>query len=143
MPPLRTTGGKGLHLVVPLSPAQGWEAVRAFAHGIARAHARDDPAHVTALLSKSKREGRVFIDYLRNRRGATAIASYSTRARPGAPVAIPVRWDELGPDLRGDRFDVESTRQRLASLGSDPWEGFDEARRPLTGAMVRAVGERR
>ncbi|HEX7719849.1 MAG TPA: hypothetical protein VF389_08585, partial [Woeseiaceae bacterium] len=87
-----------------------------------------------------KRSGRIFIDYLRNGRGATAIASYSTRARKGAPVAVPIRWDELNPSLTSNRYNVVSVRRRLAALQADPWQGFEETRRALTRKMLAAVG---
>ena len=137
---VRTTGGKGLHVVVPLEPRRGWDDVKAFARGVAEAHARAEPRRFTTNMSKAKRGGRIFLDYLRNGRGATAIASYSTRARVGAPVAVPLRWDELGPAIRSDRYHVGNVRRRLAALTGDPWEGFEAARRPLTDAMLREVG---
>lgn len=139
---VRTTGGKGLHLVVPLKPSLDWDAVKAFCRGVAQAHARDNSSRVTANMSKAKRKGRIFLDYLRNGRGATAVCSYSTRARVGAPVAVPVRWDELSPALVSDRYDVDNLRRRLTALKSDPWQGFDKARRPLTNKMLEAVGVR-
>lgn len=142
-PFFRTTGGKGLHIVVPLTPKLSWEQARTFARAVATAHAADDPGTLTTNMSKAKRHGRIFIDYLRNGRGATAIASYSTRARPGAPVAVPVRRDELGPALTSDRYTVANLRRRLTALRDDPWDGFDEARRPLTQKMLEAVTKRR
>ncbi len=138
----RTTGGKGLHLVVPLRPRADWDMAKAFARGVAAAHASDDRTRFTVNPSKSRRVGRIFIDYLRNSRGATAIASYSTRARPGAPVAVPVRWDELGPRMTSDRYTIDSVRRRLAALRADPWEDFESARRPLTKALLRRAGAR-
>ena len=90
-------------------------------------------------MSKARRKGRIFIDYLRNGRGATAIGSYSTRAREGAPVAVPLRWDELSAATTSDRFHVGNLRRRLAALRGNPWEGFDEARRPLTQGLLEAV----
>lgn len=136
----RTTGGKGLHVVVPLTPSLGWDAVKAFTRGVAEAHARDDRTRLTVNMSKSKRGGRIFLDYLRNGRGATAIASYSTRAREGAPVAVPIRWNELNAALVSDRYNVRNLRRRLAALRGDPWAEFEDARRPLTAAMLHAVG---
>lgn len=137
---IRLTGGKGLHVVVLVKPKSGWDEVRAFTRAVASAHAKDDPKKFTINMSKAKRRGRIFIDYLRNGRGATAIASYSTRAREGAPVAVPVRWDELNPSLTSNRYNVTSVRRRLAALQSDPWQGFEESRRPLTRKMLAAVG---
>jgi len=114
--------------------------VKAFAHGVARAHAHDEPQRFTLNMSKAKRQGRIFLDYLRNGRGATAIASYSTRAREGAPVATPVRWDELDAQLSGDRYAVANVRRRLAALRADPWADLESARRRLTRRMLEAVG---
>jgi bifunctional non-homologous end joining protein LigD len=139
---VRLTGGKGLHVVVPLKPKSGWDEVKGFARAVASAHANDDPKKFTTNMSKAKRRGRIFIDYLRNGRGATAIASYSTRARKGAPVAVPIRRDELSPALTSNRYNIDSVRRRLAALRSDPWEGFEEARRPLTRKLLATVGVR-
>jgi bifunctional non-homologous end joining protein LigD len=136
----RTTGGKGLHLVVPVEPSRDWEAVKNFCQAVAQQQAQADRRRVTSNMAKSRRRGRVFLDYLRNGRGATAIASYSSRARPGAPVAVPVTWDELNEALRPDRYNVDNLRRRLAVLRADPWKGFDAARRPLTAGMFKAVG---
>ncbi len=137
---VRTTGGKGLHLVVPLARKNGWDDVKAFARAVAEQHARDDPRRLTATMSKSKRQGRIFLDYLRNGRGATAIASYSARAREGAPVAVPVGWQELSGALRSDRYNIRNLRRRLSALRADPWAGFSDARLAITADMRRAVG---
>ncbi|HEY6095608.1 MAG TPA: DNA ligase D [Gallionellaceae bacterium] len=137
---LRTTGGKGLHLVVPLRPQADWAAAKAFARMVSEQHARAEPRLLTTNLAKSKRHGRIFIDYLRNGRGASAIVSYSPRARPGAPVAVPLRWDELSPAVRSDCYSVDTLRRRLRALKADPWEGFFEAAVPLSTAMLKAVG---
>lgn len=128
---LRTTGGKGLHVVVPLEPHSDWDRAKAFARGVAELLASDDPERLTTNMSKQKRVGKLFIDYLRNGRGATAIANFSTRARLGAPVAVPLRWDELARLSGSNAYDIDSVRRRLTSLKSDPWEGFEAARRPL------------
>lgn len=137
---VRTTGGKGLHLAVPLSPWAGWGEVKAFARAVAQRHAHDDPRRLTVNPSREKRRGRIFIDYLRNSRGATAIASYSTRARAGAPVAVPIGWHELSSVLRPDRYTIDNLPRRLAALRKDPWGDFEALRRPLSRLMRRAVG---
>jgi bifunctional non-homologous end joining protein LigD len=137
---LRTTGGKGLHIVVPLEPRADWDEVKAFARAVAEHHAADDPQRLTSNMSKAKRQGRIFVDYLRNGRGATAIASYSARSRPGAPVAVPVRWDELDATLLPDRYNVHNLHRRLRALQRDPWEDFEQARTPLTAKMRELVG---
>ncbi len=139
-PFLRTTGGKGLHLVVPIVPSAEWDQAKAFAKGVAEAHASDDPKRLTTHMAKAKREGRIFIDYLRNGRGATAVASYTVRARNNAPVAVPIRWDELNAALRADRYNVQNLRRRLSALREDPWADFSEAARPLDAGLLKQVG---
>ena len=136
----RTTGGKGLHVVVPLRPTTDWEGVKAFTKAVSERHAADAPSRLTTMLSKAQRRDKIFIDYLRNGRGATAVACYSTRARPGAPVAVPVRWDELKSSLRPDRYTVANLRRRLAALKEDPWSDFYDARVAITPRMRKAVG---
>jgi bifunctional non-homologous end joining protein LigD len=128
---VRTTGGKGLHVVVPLVPKSGWDGVKAFARGLSETLAATDPGRLTTNMSKQKRVGKLFIDYLRNSRGATAIANFSSRSRKGAPVAVPLRWDELARLKAANLYDIDTVRRRLGSLKSDPWEGFEEARRVL------------
>lgn len=128
---LRATGGKGLHVVVPLKPAADWDAVKTFAHAVARTLADTDPGRLTTNMAKAKRVDKLFIDYLRNGRGATAITNYSTRSRLGAPVAVPLRWNELAGLTAANSYDIGAVRRRLKALKSDPWEGFEAARRPL------------
>ena len=137
---LRTTGGKGLHLVVPLEPAANWDQAKAFAKSLAEAHASDDPKRLTTNMSKAKRAGRIFIDYLRNARGATAVGSYTVRARQNAPVAVPIRWDELNAALRSNRYSVENLRRRLSALRADPWADFHAAARPLDADLLKTLG---
>lgn len=135
----KTTGGKGLHVVVPLSRGASWEQVSAFAKAYAERFASTEPERFTVNMSKAARPGRTFIDYLRNVRGATAVEAYSTRARVGAPVATPVSWDEVGPSLRPNGYTVENFGERLAALEKDPWGDYPEVRQPLTVAMLRQV----
>ncbi|MGE5766492.1 MAG: DNA ligase D, partial [Bacteroidota bacterium] len=128
---VKTSGGKGLHVVTPLKPRAEWDAVKAFAKGIADAMAADSPERYVATVSKAKRKGKILVDYLRNGRGATAVAAYSTRARAGAAVSLPLAWDELGPQIGPDYFTVANTPQRLAALDADPWADFQKAAAPL------------
>lgn len=135
----KLTGGKGLHLVVPLEPRADWDRAKEFARTVAERAARDQPERLTANMAKSRRHGRIFIDYLRNGRGATAICSYSTRARVGAPVAVPIGWEELDPASRSDRYGIDTVKRRLAALRKDPWADFDRARRPITDETLDAA----
>ncbi|MDQ4134809.1 MAG: ATP-dependent DNA ligase, partial [Pseudomonadota bacterium] len=128
---VKTTGGKGLHVVVPLRPKALWPDALAFTRRLAEAMAGDEPDRYTTTSVKQEREGRIFIDYLRNNREASAVAPYSTRSRPGAPVAAPVAWDELTPDLRPNGFTVENLGKRLAGLRKDPWDGIGQVDQAL------------
>jgi bifunctional non-homologous end joining protein LigD len=130
---VKTTGGKGIHVVAPVTPRADWTHAKAFAKGIADAMAHDTPEAFVATVSKAKRRGRILVDYLRNGRGATAVAPYSTRARAGAPVSMPVSWTELG-EVAPNYFTVANAPARLASLEQDPWDGFRAAAAPLPGA---------
>ncbi|WP_449446070.1 DNA ligase D [Thermomonas brevis] len=132
---LRTSGGKGLHVVVPLRPACPWEQVKAFAHGFADALAASEPLKFLATSSKRLRKGRIFVDYLRNSRGATSVASFSLRARPGAPVAMPMRWAELGRLKSAAQFTLRNTPARVRRLRSHPWDGIDDVEQDLSGIM--------
>ena len=130
---VKTSGGKGLHVVAPLKPRADWDEVKAFAKSIATAMASDSPDRFVATITKSKRTGKTLIDYLRNGRGSTAVAPYSTRARPGAAVSMPLDWSELGPAIGPDHFTVTNALPRLTGLEADPWEDFRRAARPLGG----------
>jgi len=137
VPFLRTTGGKGLHVVVPLVRRWGWEEIKSFTHSIALRLVHEAPKQFTAEIPKAKRTGRILIDYLRNQRDATAIASYSPRARPGAPVAIPLDWDELDPGGKPLGWNVRNAHERLAA--PDPWADFEASRRPLAKKTLDLV----
>nr|WP_165482300.1 DNA ligase D [Fluoribacter gormanii] len=121
---VKTTGGKGLHVVVPIEPEYDWDEVKNFTHVFAEFMERINPNQYTSTMSKAKRGGRIFVDFLRNQRGATAISPYSTRARPHAPVAVPIHWDELGKDKRDSEFTIKTLPQRLEKLKGDPWEDY-------------------
>jgi len=140
---VKTSGGKGLHVHAPLAPKAEWPQVKAFAKGLAEAMASDSPERYVATVSKAKRRGRILVDYLRNQRGATAVAPYSTRARPGAAVAMPLAWDELGPAIGPARFTVENAPTRLAALAADPWADLRAAAVPLPAAGRTRPGRRR
>jgi bifunctional non-homologous end joining protein LigD len=128
---LKVTGGKGLHVVVPLKARAGWDEVKAFAQGVASEMARDASDRFTVDMTKAVRRGRIYVDYLRNGRGATAVAAYSTRARAGAPVSTPLDWEELDTLTSGAFYTLANVPARLAHLSTDPWAEMDEAARPL------------
>ncbi|MGR9169579.1 DNA ligase D [Rhizobium sp. KDH_Rht_773_N] len=128
---VKTSGGKGLHVVAPLEPKAGWAEVKGFAKWLADSMSKDDPDRYLATATKAKRSGRIFIDYLRNGRGNTAVAAYSARARPGAAVSMPLDWNELTTDVGPAYFTVDNAPTRLDALGRDPWAGFFAAARPL------------
>ena len=127
---VKTTGGKGLHVVVPIRPAP-WGIAKTFARAVAASMAKDDPKRYTANPIKARRHGRVFIDYLRNSREATAIVPYSTRARAGAPVAVPLSWSELSSLKAANQYTVKNLSQRLSKLAGDPWAGMGRSRQAL------------
>ena len=136
---VKTTGGKGLHVVTPIRPTLRWDEVKSFARGLTHAIVAADPEHYTANMALKKRPGKIFVDYLRNGRGATYVTAYSTRRRPGAPISTPLRWDELSR-FRPGRYTIANMRRRLSSLDEDPWEGFADVQQQLTPAMLRSAG---
>jgi bifunctional non-homologous end joining protein LigD len=141
---LKTTGGKGLHLVVPLKlvprePALEWDEVKEFTRLIAVMLTRARPDLFIDKMAKDRRGGKIFVDYLRNSETASAVAAYSARARPGATVSTPLAWDELDTtDLRAT-FTVRSVPQRLARLRADPWRDYADTRQSITKTMLRAL----
>jgi bifunctional non-homologous end joining protein LigD len=118
---IRTTGGKGVHVVIPIRRDLDFDQAKALTRGIAELMAEREPDRYTTNIRKAKRKGRIFVDYLRNAQTATAIGSYSTRARPGAPVATPLTWDELTPDLDPQSLNLRTLPGRLEQLKKDPW----------------------
>ena len=137
---LKSTGGKGLHVVAPLTPRQGWAEVKPFAKAIADALVAARPDRYTANPLKKTREGKIFVDYLRNQRGGSAIVNYSTRAKKGAPVATPLRWDELKGLKVAAPYTAMTLPARLKALKSDPWEGFFSTRQTITAKARKALG---
>src|SRR5689334_15197030 len=118
---VKTTGGKGLHVVVPIARRYDWPTVKSWAKAFAEAIADAAPDRYLIRMAKAERRGRIFIDYLRNDPTSSAVAPYSTRARPGAPVATPLAWRELGPKLTPASFTVKTVPARLKKLNQDPW----------------------
>jgi bifunctional non-homologous end joining protein LigD len=128
---VKTSGGKGLHVVAPIAPRASWAEAKAYARGIAEALAVAAPDRLTATMAKRERSGRIYVDYLRNARGATAVAAYSTRARPEAGVSTPLAWSELDSIGSGDHFTLRNIGRRLQGLRSDPWAGMAKAKQAL------------
>jgi bifunctional non-homologous end joining protein LigD len=127
---VKLTGGKGLHVMLPMEGVD-WETAKTFAQALALAMVADDPRRYVAKMTKSLRGGRIFIDYLRNSSEQTAVAVYSTRARPGAPVSAPVSWEELGRTKAGNQYSVLNLGRRLARRGDDPWDDVGRIRQRL------------
>jgi bifunctional non-homologous end joining protein LigD len=134
---VKTSGGKGLHVCAPLKPSARWPTVKAFCKAIADAMANDSPDKYVSTITKSKRRGKILIDYLRNQRGMTAVAPYSTRARPGAAVSMPLAWEELSADIGPAYFTVKNTPARLQALTADPWAGFSKAAAQLKSTKAK------
>jgi bifunctional non-homologous end joining protein LigD len=132
---IKTTGGKGLHLVVPISRRVDWVEAKSFCKRVADLVVAAAPAQFTANMAKSARSGKVFIDYLRNGRGATAIVPYSTRARPGAPISVPVTWEELSSLEQPNSYTIRNIKKRLSSLKHDPWREMPKVRQGLAAAQ--------
>ncbi len=131
---LKTTGGKGLHVVAPIRRGPDWDQVKAFTKAVAEKAALEDPARFTANMSKAKRKGRIYVDFLRNQRGATFIAPYSTRAKPGAPVSVPIFWEELDEGVTSDQYNIATLPGRLRSLREDPWAEIDRLHQSIAAA---------
>jgi bifunctional non-homologous end joining protein LigD len=149
---VKITGGKGLHVVVPIAPEAGWEEAKEFTRILAEGMVADSPARYVATMTKKVRAGRIFVDFFRNGRGATAVAAYSTRARPGAAISTPLTWTELSEAIRPDHFSIDNVRQRLDFLERDPWDGFltlrqklprpgESPRRPVRGRGKASAAE--
>jgi bifunctional non-homologous end joining protein LigD len=137
---LKSTGGKGLHIVAPIAAKRGWDEVKGFCKAIADALVTARPDRYTANPLKRTREGKIFVDYLRNQRGSSAIVVYSTRAKDGAPVACPLRWDELKTLKSASPCTIKTLPARLKSLKSDPWKEFHSTRQSITAKAMKAVG---
>lgn len=123
---VKTTGGKGLHIVVPILPRHSWPEVKQFARNLADDMVNSAPGKYIATMSKSARRGKIFIDYLRNERGATSIVAYSTRAKPEATVSMPISWTELSKLKSPQQFDIRNTQERLVKMRKDPWKQLSQ-----------------
>jgi bifunctional non-homologous end joining protein LigD len=136
---VKTTGGKGLHVVAPIQRRLDWDTAKAFTRALADRIVADDPEHFIATMSKARRVGKVFVDYLRNQRGATSVLPYSTRAKPGATVSMPVEWNDL-KNIRSEMYTVGNATKHIAKRRSDPWKDFARIRQSVTAKALAAVG---
>jgi bifunctional non-homologous end joining protein LigD len=132
---VKTTGGKGLHVVVPLEPDSDWDTCLAFSRLVAETFAEESPRRFTTAMAKRGRERKILIDYMRNNRTSTSVSAYSTRASPSATVSLPVAWEDLGPRLTSDRFTIENAPAELAGRRADPWARYFEVRQSLPASM--------
>ncbi|WP_151632476.1 DNA ligase D [Noviherbaspirillum aerium] len=137
---LKTSGGKGLHLVVPLSRRHSWDDVTAFSQAVAEHLARTLPKLFSARMGGQNRVGRIFIDYMRNRRHASTVAPYSLRARPGMGVAVPIGWEELDGIAGAAAWTIRTLPDRLETMKNDPWQDYFKTRQNLTAAMKDKLG---
>jgi bifunctional non-homologous end joining protein LigD len=140
---IKTTGGKGLHVVVPLSaPRPEWETARDFARSVTLFMERLAPTMFTSKTGEKNRKNKIFVDYLRNSFGASAVAAFSPRWRPGVGVSTPVTWDEIDADIRGTHFNLRNVPDRIAKQRKDPWQGYWDAKQILTRAMIKDMGSK-
>ena len=135
----KTTGGKGLHVVVPVVPRAEWKECLEFSRALAETIKRHDPDRYTTAFAKAGREGKILIDYLRNNRTNTSVAAFSTRAREGAPVSMPIRWEELTPALKPSAWTVLTAERRLSSLRRDPWRDYWTTKQRLSASATEAL----
>jgi bifunctional non-homologous end joining protein LigD len=135
---VKTTGGKGLHVTVPIVPRADWDEIKTFCKAVAEELTRRDPERFIATMSKAKRRGKIFVDYLRNGRGATFIAPYSPRAREGALIAMPIVWDDLSAKFKPERFSVRGAAEYLQRRKTDPFVALAKARQKLPSAAKAA-----
>ncbi|WP_414444759.1 DNA ligase D [Burkholderia sp. 22PA0106] len=135
----KTSGGKGLHVVAPISRHTSWDDARDFSQDVARHLAATLPERFTATMGPKHRKGLIFVDYLRNGRGASTVAAYSARARPGLGVSVPLAWDEVPATRGGAQWTIANVAARLAALERDPWDGYGDVRQRLTAAMRKRL----
>jgi bifunctional non-homologous end joining protein LigD len=136
----KTSGGKGLHVIVPLTRHAGWDEVREFAQAIAEHMARTVPERFSAKMGPRNRVGKIFVDYLRNNRGSSTVAAFSARARPGMGVSVPLAWDEVASVSSGNQWTIRTVGERVAALAGDPWAEYWTTRQRVTAAMRKKLG---
>jgi bifunctional non-homologous end joining protein LigD len=140
---VKTTGGKGLHVVVPLArPLPDWDTAKDFARSVTVFMEQLAPSMFTSKTGEKNRKKKIFVDYLRNGFGATAVAAFSPRWRAGVGVSTPVAWDEIDDDIRGTHFNIHNVPARIAKQRKDPWKGYWDTNQALTRSMVKEMGEK-
>jgi bifunctional non-homologous end joining protein LigD len=137
---LKTSGGKGIHLVVPLTRKLGWDEVKDFSHAIVSHMAKMLPERISAVSGPKNRVGRIFIDYLRNGLGATTICAYAARTREGLPVSVPIYREEVAELKGGNQWNIHNVHERLEEVGDEPWADLKKTRQTITAEMRRRVG---
>lgn len=139
----KTSGGKGLHVVAPLAPQAGWDDVKAFARAFAQRLASDAPTRITATMGPEHRKKKIFVDYLRNARGASTVVAYGVRARPGMGVSVPIGWDELAHTTGGAHWTLHNIDERLAAVSqADPWAAYGRVKQKITAELTTGLEER-
>jgi bifunctional non-homologous end joining protein LigD len=139
----KTSGGKGLHVVVPLAKQAGWDEVKDFSQAVAQHMATTLPKQFSAKMGAQNRKQKIFVDYLRNNRGSSTVAAFSARARPGLGVSVPLSWDEVAATTGGDQWTIANLHERLADLARDPWADYAKTRQRITAAMKKRLDEAR
>ncbi|PRX31499.1 ATP-dependent DNA ligase LigD phosphoesterase module /ATP-dependent DNA ligase LigD polymerase module [Paraburkholderia sp. BL18I3N2] len=137
----KTSGGKGLHVVVPLAKQAGWDEVKDFSQAVAQHMAATLPKYFSAKMGAQNRKQKIFVDYLRNNRGSSTVAAFSARARPGLGVSVPLAWDEVAGTTGGDQWTIENLHERLAELKTDPWADYAKTRQRITAAMKKRLDD--
>ncbi|MGE4406333.1 non-homologous end-joining DNA ligase [Pseudomonas sp.] len=136
---LKTSGGRGMHVVVPIDRRHDWEQVRQFARAVTECLARRTPALIVDKMGPQNRIGRIFVDYLRNQKGASTVAAYSARARPGLAVSVPIGHDELERIEAADQWNIHNLHERLATLSGDPWARYGATRQGIGQTLLRRL----
>lgn len=139
---IKTSGGRGMHVVVPIDRRSSWDCVNEFARGVTVRLAKESPERIVAKMGPKNRIGKIFVDYLRNQRGASTVAAYSARARPGLPVSMPVRRDELDSLGAANRWTILNAHERLDALEHDPWADYGSTRQSLSSRLLASLGSR-
>ena len=135
----KTSGGKGLHVVVPLTPQAAWDDVKGFSQAVAQHMANALPKYFSAKMGKQNRRDKIFVDYLRNNRGSSTVAAFSLRARPGMGASVPISWDELDATTGGDQWNIGNLQERLDTLKADPWAEYAKTRQRITASMKKRL----